>query len=511
MPLPRDPERLADLQRELETFIRSLAHPVLMEEEIELFDLTAARWKLTVEFNKLLFEAWNESRSIARRVESVAYRDGQRIGVFVRKPGGRETCTLEFRDLIQPEKSARTRAADRLRFRKEFLGMLEREHRGWRFERVSNKSDLEHSFSTWYTRGLARQGGAGWAFLGAAEEESPAAGDAALAHGLIWLDWLRGHSDRVAVGGLKLFLPPPAARLTAHRASCLNRRALQIEIWEWKSGQSRATQIDPGDFGNIETRLAPRRRGELLIETHRPLLEKALGESLGGMDLVADATGNFTSLRVRGLEVARVENQISPQIYFGLEGGYRKLDEDNHTEFREFVHRVFELRSARSPDKSHPYYRLQSERWLESLLLRDITRVDADLIPEKVYPQVPAFSAKDRGVIDILGVTRRGRLAVIELKVQEEINLPAQGLDYWLRVSWLLERGQFQQYGYFHGVELSREAPLLYLVCPAFRFHSSTERVIRYFDSSIQIIQVGLNDPWREGPKVLFRRTLNAN
>ena len=44
------------------------------------------------------------------------------------------------------------------------------------------------------------------------------------------------------------------------------------------------------------------------------------------MDLVADATGNATSLRVRGLEVARVEGQISPRIYFGLEGSYQKLD-----------------------------------------------------------------------------------------------------------------------------------------------------------------------------------------
>jgi len=33
------------------------------------------------------------------------------------------------------------------------------------------------------------------------------------------------------------------------------------------------------------------------------------------------------------------------------------------------------------------------------------------------------------------------------LKVQEDINLPLQGLDYWLRVKWLQERGQFQPFG----------------------------------------------------------------
>lgn len=506
MPSSHDPEILVELQRELETLIHSLAHPIVVEEEVELFDLTAARWRLTVEFSKLLFEAWNDSRSIARRVEAVAYRDRGCIGVFARKPGGRETGTLEFRELVQPVKSSRTRAEDRSRFRKEFLGLLERQYRGWRFEHVSNRSDLEHSFSSWFTRGLARQGSAGWAFLGSSEDESPGAADAILAHGLIWLDWLRAHSDRVTVTGLKLFLPPSAVRLTAHRASCINQRAVQVEIWEWKSGQTRANQIDLRDFGNVETRLSPRRQGELLVEAHRPLLRGALGELSGQMDLVADPAGNFTSMRVRGLEVARVEGQISPQIYFGLEGSCRKLSEDNRPVFREFVQRVFEVRNAGSRNKSHEYYGLQSERWLESLLLRDITRVDADLVPDRIYPQVPAISAMDRGVIDILGVTRRGRLAVVELKVQEAINLPVQGLDYWLRVKWLLERGQFQEYGYFHGLELSGDPPLLYLVCPAFRFHSTTERVLRHFNPSIQIIQVGLNDQWREGPQVLFRR-----
>ncbi|HEV2234803.1 MAG TPA: hypothetical protein VGV68_15555 [Terriglobia bacterium] len=507
MPSSRDPDLLLALQQELETFIHALRHPIVVEDEVELFDLTAARWKLTVEFGKLLFEAWNTTRSIARRVEGVAYRDRGRIGIFARKPGGRDTGTLEFRDLEQTEKAGRARGADRTRFRKEFINLLEREYSGWSFERVSNRSDLAHSFSTWYTRGLARQGRTGWAFLGVAESEFPAAMDSVLAHGLIWLDWLRAQSPHATVAGLKLFIPPAAVRLSAHRAACLNNRAVQVEILEWKPGNVRPVSIDIKDFGNVETRLLPRRQGELLVETHRPLLQEWVGDSLDQMDLVADSSGNFTSLRARGLEVARVEGQITPQIYFGLEGSYRKLDEANGGEFRRFLKQVLQVRDARSRDKSHEYYRLQSERWLESLLLRDITKIDSELLPECVYPQVPAFSATDRGIIDILGVTRRGRLAVIELKVHEEINLPVQGLDYWLRVKWLQDRGQFQERGYFQGVELSHAPPLLYLVCPAFRFHSSLERVIRYFDPSIEIIQVGLNDQWREGFQVLFRRT----
>jgi len=511
MPFIREVDDLLEMQRELEAFLRSLAHPVVVEDESELFDLTAARWKLTVEFGKLLFEAWNAARSIARRVEGIAYRDRGRMGIFARKPGGRETGTLEFRELEPPQRAGRTRAADRPRFRRQFLALLAREYSGWHLEGVSSRSDLERSFSIWYTRGLARQGRTGWAFLGLGETEPVAAADGVLAHGLIWLDWLRSQSQHATVPGLKLFLPPAAVQLTAHRAACLNARAAQVEILEWKMGDARPVPVDLRDYGNVETRLAPRRQGELLVEAHRPLLREWAGDSLEEMDLVADPSGNSTSLRVRGLEVARGEGQISPRVYFGLEGSVQKLEDANRGDFRRLLKDVLELRDARSRNTSHEFYRLQSERWLESLLLRDITKIDPELVPSCVYPQVPAFSATDRGVIDVLSVTRRGRLAVIELKLQEEINLPIQGLDYWLRVKWLADRKQLQERGYFHGVELAQAPPLLYLVCPAFRFHSTTGQVLRYFHPSIEIIQVGLNDQWREGVQVLFRRAARAS
>ena len=72
---------------------------------------------------------------------------------------------------------------------------------------------------------------------------------------------------------------------------------------------------------------------------------------------------------------------------------------------------------------------------------------------------------------DILTRTRTGRLVVLELKMHEEINFALQGLDYWMRIKWLNERRQLQRFGYFPGVELSAEPPLLYLISPAFRFH----------------------------------------
>ena len=54
-------------------------------------------------------------------------------------------------------------------------------------------------------------------------------------------------------------------------------------------------------------------------------------------------------------------------------------------------------------------------------------------------------------MIDVLALTHENRLAVIELKADEDIHLPLQGVDYWSRVAWHQERGEFRKFGYFPG------------------------------------------------------------
>ena len=496
------------LQQEVEAFIRSLTHPVVVEDEVELFDLTSARWQLSVQFDKLLFEAWNQSRNLSRRVEEVAYRDGDRLGVFVRKSHARETSVLEFRELHPKQRNGRDRG--RSAFRQEFVALLKQAFQGWRLENVSNRSDREHSFSAWYTRGLARQGRTGCAFIALSKDEAPAAADSALAFGLIWLDWLRSRSERMTVPRLQIYLPTEAVELNAHRATAINHRAVQLELYEWNGGSERPARVDLATAGEVTTRLVPHRPNEALIGRHHELLRHLLGDTVDRLIMTTDSSGKFVSVRVAGLEIVRIEGDLSPKIYFGLEGSVRRLDESNQEDFRNFISCVLERRTAASNDTSDEFYRLQSEHWLESMLISDITRIDPALSPEFVYPQVPAFTRTDRGVIDILTATRGGRLAVIELKLEEQINLPFQALDYWLRVETLRQQGKFQGQGYFGGMALGDAPPLLYLVVPAFRFHSTTTNLLRYLDSSITVMQIGINDQWRQGIKVLFRRELRS-
>jgi hypothetical protein len=95
---------------------------------------------------------------------------------------------------------------------------------------------------------------------------------------------------------------------------------------------------------------------------------------------------------------------------------------------------------------------------------------------------------------------------VIELKADEDIHLPLQGLDYWARVRWHQQRGEFQRFGYFAGRELSQEPPLLMLVAPALHIHPATDTLLRYLSPEIEWQVVAVDERWREGVRVTFRK-----
>jgi hypothetical protein len=173
--------------------------------------------------------------------------------------------------------------------------------------------------------------------------------------------------------------------------------------------------------------------------------------------------------------------------------------------FCELTRRLFEHRHADGTVRD-PLYRLQPERWLECALRRDIAEIEPELRADIVYSQVPAFAAGDRAMLDLLTVTRSGRLAVLELKADDDLHLPFQALDYWARVRQLHRERAFEKHGYFPGVELSDETPLLYLVAPSLRIHPSTDTVLRHFSAEVPWELIGLNESWRKRRRVILRK-----
>jgi hypothetical protein len=193
------------------------------------------------------------------------------------------------------------------------------------------------------------------------------------------------------------------------------------------------------------------------------------------------------------------------EVVFGVGAEERTLDAANTAAFAELAGRLRDIRHPYGP-RQHALWRLRPERWLESLIAGDVSVIEERFEAAFHYAQVPAVSGADRAMIDILTCTYDGRLAVVELKADEDIHLPLQGLDYWSRVKWHQSRREFASFGYFEGRELSPQTPLLFMVAPALHVHPATDTVLRYFSPEIGWEFVGIDERWREGVKVVFRK-----
>jgi hypothetical protein len=143
------------------------------------------------------------------------------------------------------------------------------------------------------------------------------------------------------------------------------------------------------------------------------------------------------------------------------------------------------------------------ERWLETVVRSRIQVIDPFLKPVPVHSQVLTFAATDRDLIDLLAVTIEGRLCVLELKASEDLQLPIQALDYWMRIMWHARRNELNHL--FPGIALQAMPPKLILLAPATQFHSTNTTILRYFSSQIQVERVGVNSEWREELRVVLR------
>jgi hypothetical protein len=364
-------------------------------------------------------------------------------------------------------------------------------------------ADLEHSLSGSYVRGLMDNGSNDWAVLGAAPMENSSVYDGLLTFGLIWLDRARqSSSGGKRVAGLRLFFPKDAGRSAAHRLAALSP-AIAVELYEYDPQGERARRIDPHDAGNVESWLAPRRETDAILSNAAPFIEHVRRSSPDAIKphIVPGAT--HLEIRYRGLPFARWQPDA---IFFGIGDRQQLLTPGREAAFNKLLRELGTYRSPLAAGATHTLYRAQPERWLESMVAADPGRVEARLDPRFIYAQVPALSVSDRGVMDLVGITRDGRLTVLELKAQEDIHMPLQAVDYWLRVRWHQAQEDFSRYGYFPGVTIDPRPPRLLLIAPSLRFHPATDVILRCLNPQIEIERIGLSENWRRGIKVVLRQ-----
>ena len=422
----------------------------------------------------------------------------------------------------------------------------------------SASMDLEHSFGPAYVRGQMVQGQRAWAVIGVSAAESPAMVDGLLTIGILWLAHCREKArGRRVVEGLRLVLPPGTGATTLARMAWMDSRIARFALYELDEVTEVLVQRDARDRGNLASRLVhaaneaatqpggrfteaiprvlallperPRVHVEVSATAHSK--ERALPPAGEGFEMRLRSNAELAFLR-HGLEFARIRAGYQGESFnrelevtVGSGAEETRLTEENAGAMRAMVRELFARRSAATEvrgggfqemvDGRDPLFRMQPERWLESLLRADLGALDPQLQAAPVYVAGPAIvGAGDCGMLDLLAVTTEQRLAVIEVKADEDLHFAMQGLDYWIRVrdhhlshvDAATGLGDLQQHGYFPETRLVAEAPDLYLVAPALRIHPATETVLRYFDPRVRWTLIALDERWRTRIRPVWRR-----
>ncbi len=412
-----------------------------------------------------------------RTVVEVQQR-AQCLRLITRRMGAAKPQSLE----LAPTGDRRTptaRDTARRNYQRLLERVLARHFIGAKVDGLRTAMDLEHSFGPAYVRGRLLKGSAADAVIGVSAAESASVIDGILTLGILWLDYCRQHADaRRHFGGLKVIVPGGAWRTTAERMAWLNHAAANFELFTLDERSEEIALVDFRDIGNLDSRLvhafspaAARARCQSGIERLLALVPDAARARVE----VRPRSATEVGLLLHGLEFARVRHGASAhsfarenEITFGAGPSETPLTPENEDLCRDLFRRLFLSRHA---DGAHTdaLFRMAPERWLESRLRMGLADLLPDLRGDLLYTQVPALSTGDRGMLDLLTLDRNARLVVMELKADEDLHLPMQALDYWIRVRALNAERQpaagsvmplsaFERNGYFAGTEVSQHA-----------------------------------------------------
>lgn len=514
------------LAEQLQAFLTRHPAATLLEGGRIVFDLRLARWSVTAEHGHCVLQIWSEERTLVRRVVRMTERKtGLRLHVL--RLGQTKPQSLELQT-HQPRRLPSQRDAARTRFLPLLERLLPRFFPDCKVEGLRTAMDLERSFGPAYARGLLVRGNSAWALIAANAEESQAILDGILTLGVLWLHHCREQSGgRRLVEGLRVILPRGSSAVTAARLAWMNPRAAQWELFELDEKTEEMHRRDLRDQGNLDTHLVHAPNTQAAWERFGPAIDQVramLPPDAAAQMEVAVRSGSEAAMLWNGLEFARVRTSVtensfarSEEVLFGSGPGATRLKPESEPALRELARQLVFRRRA-DGDKRDALYRQQPERWLESMLRRSPDSLDPMIEPQPVYAQVPAFSATDRAVLDLLAARRDGRLVVVEIKAEEDLHLALQALDYWARVrrhhcphpNAPDSIGDLARFGYFPGRQLRPQAPLLYLVAPALRIHPAIEIVLRYISPEVEWTLIALDERWRETIRVVFRKRREA-
>jgi hypothetical protein len=513
------------LARSIETYLADHPAAAVLEDGRVLFEMRTARYSVSEQHGRCLLQLWSEERNLMRSVVQVQER-ANALRLTTRRMGVTKPQMLEL-VATSDRRTPTARDSARRSYQRLLERVLTRDFPGVKVDGLRSAMDLEHSFGPSYVRGRLLMGTAAEAVIGVSAAESSTMIDGVLTLGVLWLDYCRTHSEaRRHYSGLKVIVPAGAARTTAERMAWLNSSLADFQLFTLDERSEELTAVDHRDTGNVQSRLAHAFSAEAAIERCQEGIARLIDAAPEGMRPHIELHANSPTeigLRLHGLEFGRVRLgaaagsfQREQQISFGAGANETPLTVETEKLCRDLLERLFHSRHSNG-SHTDALFRLQPERWLEARLRTGIVEILPTLRGDLIYSQVPALAAGERGMLDLLALDRDGRLTVIEVKADEDLHLPLQALDYWIRVKALNEDRQplagagrplsaFERQGYFPGAELAPLPPRLLLAAPALRIHPANETVLRALSPQVDWELIALGEHWRRELNVIFRK-----
>ena len=316
----------------------------------EPLPLIPGQWSPSAWSGRLVLEAWDSRRNLARRIARVKEQRKDRLALVSERFPKLEG-ELQIADLAAPRRREMERRTSRAAFKERFQLLLAREFPAWRLVDVSVELNLEESLSPTFARAFLRRGSQGISVMAAPPDSHDPSG--VVACGLIWTEHLRRREPLTRSAIWSSMLPLGREKAVAGRAAWLNPGRIQCQLFGYDE-RDRVVLIDFADVGNLESSLPPCRRPE------SPNAGPAAFTGLPAeVDRVEQSDGS-TSLRIHGLEFAR-------SMGGKLTAGISRRSRCSMETVAAMGHEIARVRNAESEDRQHPLYSMNPEGWLESM------------------------------------------------------------------------------------------------------------------------------------------------